>query len=156
MNHVSISGIENRKYHWNFLHWLFASMDENGIKSIIQIGLDNGYLASLLLMRTAFTDFSYLGVGSPIGLPVVMSYDRNNFFFTDKINNVETVSKVAMFLISNGPSIVICEEMTFGPLFYFPLLKPGDVMVTEGTASGIVMSNVNDIYQIDKWKYYIK
>ena len=145
-----LSGIDNKKYSTEFLQWIFNSIEENSIKNIVQIGLDDGYLSSLFLSRVKYNDLNYLGIGQRNDIPEQITKEEN-FFFVDGINNVETVAKVANFVISNGLCIVICEEMQYGPLFYFPLLKPGDVMVTHGKAN---LPGQNDV--TDEWKYYIK
>ena len=140
------------KYSAIFLEWLSKSIRENEIKSVVQIGLGNGYLSLLFLQRAKHMGLKYLGVGSIKDISELVSIDDiSSFFQTETINNVETVGKVAMFLVFGGPSMVVCEEMQYGPLFYFPLLKPGDVMITYGQAD---LPGQNDI--TDGWKYYIK
>lgn len=132
MAYLSLSGIDNNKYSLEFINWLFEGLTENKIKRVLQVGLDNGYLSSLLLARTFFSDFQYLGIGNVMGLQIPMQFDRENFFLTDDIMRVEAFTRAAYFIVSGGPCVMVVEDMQ-GPLFYWPLLKPQDVMITYGT-----------------------
>lgn len=152
LGYPSLTGIQNNKYSPEFINWLFQEIERENINNVVQLGLDNGYLSSLFVARNVFSPFKYLGVGKGDGLPALMKLETDNFLLVDGINRVEVVSRVAYFIMGNPKSILLVEEMQWGPLFYWPLLKPTDIMITENKANILQQPNSN----FENWHVYIK
>ena len=143
----SLTGVPNNKYDWNFIVWLFDAIERNKISRCVQVGLDSGYLSSLLISRSIFSEFDYLGIGKS---PENFKDWLEKFHFCDDVRNVEGIAKAAYFIISSSSPVIMICEISDAFVMYNALLRPGDIMLTTAKWGG------QDILDVSGWELHIK
>lgn len=152
MSYFSLTGIENKRYSTAFIEGLFRVIEDFLIGGAVHIGLDNGYLGSLFISRSEFSYFNYLGVGRKEGLHFVL-HEYPSFSFME-YNTVEAVQKIIEFVMKQTRNIVVvCEEVEYGPILYWPLGRTGDIFITP---RDIPLFSRESFLVVDNWHFYRK